>query len=130
MLIAIESKKMSILRPIVFFIILLLSIMDTNAQNLKVDEFIVKNADLTARTNSRKDLNGVECALVKVRMAASGASFSGNVMGDVKYTTSEYCVYMPQGSKRLTVKLEGYLPLDVNFLDYGINRLESKRPIN
>lgn len=46
-------------------------------------------------------------------------------MGDVAYKTSEYWVYMPQGSKRLTVKTEGVLPANVEFADYGVNSLTS-----
>lgn len=64
--------------------------------------------------------------MIKVQLAAQGAQFEGNVVGDVEYKTSEYMVYMASGSKRVKVKLEGYLPLEVNFADYGVNVLESK----
>jgi hypothetical protein len=91
-----------------------------------VESFDAKPNDITARTQPRQDINGNDCALVKVQLAASNAVFEGNVIGDVTYNTSEYLVYMAQGSKRLTVKLEGYLPLEVNFLDYAIKSLEPK----
>lgn len=109
--------------------ILLLFIMcidNVHAQKLNVESFVAKTNDITARTQSRQDINGNDCALVKVRLAAENASFSGNVVGDVAYDKSEYFVYMPQGSKRLTIKLEGYLPLEVSFSEYGIKSLESK----
>ena len=61
-----------------------------------------------------------------VRLAAENASFSGNVVGDVEYDKSEYFVYMSHGSKRMTIKLEGYLPLEVNFEDYEIKSLKGK----
>ena len=96
------------------------------AQELSVKSFEVKTNDLSARTQNRQDNNGNDCALVKVLLASPGAVFSGNVVGDVKYDTSEYWVYMPQGSKRLTVKLEGYLPLEVSFEDKGVKGLEGK----
>ena len=98
----------------------------SHAQELSVKSFEVKTTDLAARTQSRKDNNGNDCALVKVQLAASGAKFEGNVVGDVKYDTSEYWLYMPQGSKRMTIKLEGYLPLEVSFEDKGVNALEAK----
>ena len=96
------------------------------AQKLNVESFVAKTNDITARTQPRQDINGNDCALVKVRLAAENASFSGNVVGDVAYDKSEYFVYMPLGSKRLTIKLDGYLPLDVSFSGYGINSLEEK----
>ena len=96
------------------------------AQELRVKNFEVRTNDLSARTQSRQDNNGNDCALVKVQLAASGAKFEGNVVGDVKYDTSEYWVYMPQGSKRLTIKVEGYLPLNVSFEDQGVKGLEAK----
>ena len=107
-------------------LIFLLCFLDIYAQKLNVESFVAKTNDITARTQPRQDINGNDCALVKVRLAAENASFSGNVVGDVAYDKSEYFVYMPLGSKRLTIKLDGYLPLDVSFSGYGINSLEEK----
>ena len=100
--------------------------MASGIQTLDVKSFVVKSNDITARTQPRQDINGNDCALVKVQLAAPNAVFEGNVIGDVAYNTSEYLVYMAQGSKKLTVKLEGYLPLEVSFQDYGIRPLEPK----
>ncbi len=111
------------------FLSILLSILYSlgiHAQKLNVESFVVKTNDITARTQSRQDINGNDCALIKVQIAALDAIFSGTVVGDVSYNTSEYLVYMSHGSKRLTVKLEGYLPLEVKFEEYGIKALESK----
>ena len=103
-----------------------LCLIGIHAQKLNVESFVVKTNDITARTQPRQDINGNDCALVKVQLAASNAVFEGNVIGNVAYNTSEYLVYMAQGSKKLTVKLEGYLPLEVVFQDYDIMSLESK----
>ena len=97
-----------------------------HAQKLNVESFVVKTNDITARTQPRQDINGNDCALIKVQLAASGAEFDGNVVGNVSYNKSEYLVYMSEGSKRLSVKLEGYLPLEASFEDYGIKALEGK----
>ena len=59
--------------------------------------------DLTARTIPCKDMNGLECALVKVLVVGEGVKFSGNIIGNVEYKGNEYWVYMPDGSKRLKV---------------------------
>lgn len=104
----------------------LLCFIDIHAQKLNVESFAAKTIDMAARTQPRKDINGNDCALIEVRLAARNASFKGNVVGNVAYDKSEYSVYMPHGSKRLTIKLEGYLPLDVNFEEFGINTLEGK----
>ncbi len=96
------------------------------AQELNVESFFVKTNDITARTQPRQDINGNDCALIKVQLAASGAEFGGNVVGNVSYNKSEYLVYMSEGSKRLNVKLEGYLPLEACFEEYGIKALEGK----
>lgn len=108
------------------FTLSLLYLTDIHAQKLNVESFVAKTNDITARTQSRQDINGNDCALVKVQLAASNAVFEGNVIGDVAYNTSEYFVYMAQGCKKLTVKLEGYLPLEVSFQDYEIKSLEPK----
>ena len=104
----------------------LLCFFNIHAQKLSVEGFVVKSNDITARTQPRQDINGNDCALVKVQLAAPNAVFEGNVIGDVVYNTSEYLVYMAQGSKKLTVKLEGYLPLEVGFQNYDIKPLEPK----
>ena len=108
------------------FTFLFLYFTGIHAQKLNVESLIIKTNDITARTQPRQDINGNDCALVKVQLAAPNASFGGNVIGDVAYDTSEYFVYMSNGSKRMTIKLEGYLPLDVNFEDYNIKSLEAK----
>ena len=112
----------------VFCIIALSFLCNINivAQKLNVESFVVKTSDITARTQPRQDINGNDCALIKVQLAASGAEFGGNVVGNVSYNKSEYLVYMSEGSKRLSVKLEGYLPLEASFEDYGIKALEGK----
>ena len=104
----------------------LLCFIDIHAQKLNVESFAAKTIDMAARTQPRKDINGNDCALIRVQLAASNAVFEGNVIGNVAYNTSEYLVYMAQGSKKLIVKLEGYLPLEVTFQDYDVKSLEPK----
>ena len=92
------------------------------AQELMVKSMSLDAGDLSASTYGRKDLNGAACALVKVQLAANGARFEGNVIGDVAYKTGEYWVYMTDGSRELRIKHPNYLPLHVNFASYGIDR--------
>lgn len=105
----------------ILFIICLFLTLSTQAQELTIKEMKATN-DLSASTYERKDLNKNSCALVKVQLAAYGAQFEGNVIGDVAYKTGEYWVYMTEGSRELRIKHPNYLPLHVNFADYGVER--------
>ena len=107
-------------------IIFLLFCTSLQAQEMSVKSFHEVSNDLSARTKPRQDLNGNDCALVKVLFSVSGASFAGMVVGDINTYPGEYWVYMAQGSKRLTIRLEGCLPLEVEFNDYGVSKLEAK----
>ncbi len=109
-------------------ILLILSLLfcfwvESYAQTLSAKKMVIAVNDLSARTQKRLDKNGVECALVKLRLVLPNAQFEGQVV-DVKEQPSEYWIYMAQGSKKLTIIVSGYLPLDVVFEDYEINRLE------
>ena len=94
-----------------------------SAQKLTVDGMKSTN-DLSASQYRRKDLAGEACALVKVQLAITGATFEGNVIQPVEYKSGEYWVYMSKGSYELHIKLQNFLPLEVNFRDYGIRGVE------
>ncbi|MBR6827702.1 MAG: PEGA domain-containing protein [Prevotella sp.] len=96
------------------------------AQELTVKSMEMAPMDLSASTHSRNDKNGTPCALVKVRLAAVGTQFEGNVLGSTEYKAGEYWVYMSQGSYMLKVKHSYFLPLDVNFRDYDIRGVQPK----
>ena len=112
-------------RQILLLAISLLLVLTVHGQDLKVRTMSMNAGDLSASTYERKDLNKQACALVKVQLAAYGAKFEGNVVGDVAYKTGEYWVYMTEGSQVLLVKHAQYLPLMIRFSDYGIKRLQS-----
>lgn len=96
------------------------------AQELHVKSFMESSQDLSARIVPRKDLNDVDCALVKVQIVGQDVMFGGNVMGNVDNKGNEYWVYMTNGSKRLKVTHPDCLPLDICFADYGISKINSK----
>lgn len=96
------------------------------AQELSIKSMCESSNDLAARTLPRKDLNGIECALLKVQIVGQGVTFSGNVMGDVEYKGNEYWVYMPNGSKRLKISHPDCLPVEVVFENYGIGKVQGK----
>ena len=114
------------MKKIIIIPLLLLFCTTAMAQELSIKGFQEATNDLSARTHPRQDNNGIDCALVKVQIAVSGVTFTGNVMGDVTFKNNEYWVYMTEGSKRLKVVHPRYIPLDVTFADYEITALRGK----
>ncbi len=106
-----------------FFYCLLFSllIVSLSAQELKVKELMATN-DLSASQYRRNDINGQPCALIKVGLAAEGATFEGNVIQPVEYKSGEYWVYMTEGSLELRVKHPKFVPCHINFRDNGLER--------
>ena len=95
------------------------------AQELTVKSFKMAEGDLTAQTQPRKDLNGRNCALIKVGIALDGVKFDGSIMGEPVQKLGEYWVYMPKGVSMLQVLHRNYTPLMVIFYDYGVGKVES-----
>ena len=114
-------------RFILSLFLLFAAISSTLAQELIVKSFKLASSDLTAQTQSRKDLNNRNCALIKVGLGLQGVQFEGSIVGNVENKTGEYWVYMPQGNRMLKVKHANYAPVMVNFADYGVEKLESNR---
>ena len=108
-------------------VLLFVAISSALAQELTVKSFKLAGSDLTAQTQSRKDLNDRNCALIKVGIGLQGVQFEGGIMGNVENKTGEYWVYMPQGNRQLKVKHTNYAPVMVTFADYGVEKLESNR---
>lgn len=102
-----------------------LGMISTFSQKLTVEKMEALAMDTYASVHRRVDLNNNPCAVVRVSLPISGATFSGNVVGDVKRDGSDYLVYMPTGSKKLWVKHPNFHELEVVFGDYGIDRLQS-----
>ncbi|WP_337437816.1 SUMF1/EgtB/PvdO family nonheme iron enzyme [Prevotella sp.] len=95
------------------------------AQKLKVESFKLASNDITAQSHPRKDLNNLNCALVKVGIALDGVKFDGSIMGEPIQKLGEYWVYMPKGVAMLQVLHKNYTPLMVNFYDYDVGKVES-----
>lgn len=114
------------MRKILLSFFMLFAIMSTVfAQKLKVESFKLASNDITAQSHPRKDLNNLNCALVKVGIALDGVKFDGSIMGEPIQKLGEYWVYMPKGVSMLQVLHKNYTPLMVNFYDYGVGKVES-----
>ena len=115
-------------KSLLLFLLLMLLSITAYAQKLSVSSFEVSQGDILARTAStcRYDTNDKYCALIKVGISLDGAEFecSGGVI-DVVKKTGEYWVYLPQNNSKLRILHKDYTPLEINFYDYGIGKVQS-----
>ena len=74
-------------------------------QEIKVEAFSKLERDLTPRTEERLDLNDEPCSILKIVVAhVKDFRFEGNIVGDVIYKEGEIWVYMPAGSRNITIQ--------------------------
>ena len=99
------------------------------AQKMTVESMVFAPSDVTANLSENliQDNNGDYAGLVKVNLAASGATFEGLVLKQQAHSASEYWVFMAKDSYRLKVVVPGVLPLDINFRKHGVDGIESRR---
>ena len=108
-------------KSIFLLLLALLLSIPLSAQKMTVESMVHTPLDQTANLSENivYDFNGVACGVVKVMLAASGATFGGGWVKQEKlYRPSEYWVWMAKGADNLQVNVPGYLPLKVNFRDY------------
>ena len=79
-----------------------------DAQSISVSSFRLLENDLDANTagTMEKDQNGDVAALIKVVTTQTGFTFDGGALGIVKtkQTPGEIWVYIPRGSKKISIK--------------------------
>lgn len=90
------------------------------ANRINIERIRVAQSDLSARTFSVKDLNGANCALIKMYIAIPDVRFQGNIIKIEENTPGEYWIYMTEGSKELRVNIPNSLPIDINFLNTDV----------
>ena len=113
---------------ILFFLLGVFVAIIAYSQELQVKSFRLAANDISAVKYQRLDLNGQPCALIKVGWGVQGAKFPGTeVVGDVKFDTGEYWVYVVDGTKKLKVMHNEYTPLYIDFSNYPEQRLEGGR---
>jgi len=76
------------------------------------DEFVVKSfeydqSDVSARVNSKRDVNGDLCAIIKVRTGLKNLKFHSNQLSDLEQRTGEYWLYVSPGIRYLEIMKEG-----------------------
>ena len=119
--------KIGMNKTLLLFLFFVLHVFGICAQELTVKSFKLAENDISAQTQSRKDLNDRNCALVKVQFVGVIFEVEGNVVKPLVKHGNETWVYMPQGSRQLKLLTQSYLPVMVTFADYGVEKLESNR---
>lgn len=102
----------------VIFFCLILCPFQIAAQELSADPLEELTADLKARTEPRYDVNGNECALIRVLIPTlQNLKFKGRpgIIGDVLSQPGEYDVYVPENTNKLTILHSDFLPCTVEF---------------
>lgn len=87
------------------------------SQSLSIDTFYESALDLTARTKSVKDANGVYCALVKVISSDAITKVEGNVIESFD-NGNEYWIYLSSGTKQIKIFTQHHSPLHIYIPDY------------
>lgn len=112
---------------IVSIVSVLLCSINSFSQELVVKSFRLNEGDLSARTEKRLDANGNQCALIKVE-AIPVCEFGGYVIGNVEKKLGAYWVYVCAQnpvSRKLIVSSDNFQPIEVEFSDYGIDKIEA-----
>ena len=110
-----------------FFIFGILLCLGIYSQELKVKSFTLAATDISAQTQPRKDLNDEPCALVKVQFVGDILDVEGNVIKPLVKKGNETWAYMTHGSQQMKVLTKDYLPIMVDFSNYGISLVEKNK---
>ena len=110
-----------------FFIFGILLCLGIYSQELKVKSFTLAATDISAQTQPRKDLNDEPCALVKVQFVGDILDVEGNVIKPLVKKGNETWAYMTHGSLQMKVLTKDYLPIMVDFSNYGISQVEKNK---
>lgn len=94
------------------------------AQELKVKSFIHNEMNLEARVGrGRTDLNGKQCALIKVMVRDNIMKCKGGNVGDIIAEGVVKKIFVSPSSRFLELEFQYNFPLKVTFADYGIPSL-------
>ena len=112
---------------ILFLLVGIMLCLGTFAQKLVVESFSLAATDISAQTQQRKDLNNEPCALVKVQFVGDILDVEGNVIKPLVKKGNETWAYMTHGSQQMKVLTKDYLPIMVDFSNYGISQVEKNK---
>ena len=95
------------MKTVLFILLLLMLAMTGQSQQISVKSFRQLENDLDARASyPKEDKNGEKAAIIKIVTTETGFEFDGGIIGIVASVqkTSEIWLYVPRGSKVVTIK--------------------------
>ena len=109
-----KSRKTIMLAALLLWMAMVAT-AQSRRQEIQISQFEQNQLDLGARMNPVLDRNGDACARIKFHVRDTSFVVTSN-MGVLKRETElgVISVWVPQGTKRLTVRHEGVLPLVYN----------------
>ncbi|WP_254047795.1 formylglycine-generating enzyme family protein [Prevotella sp. P5-92] len=112
------------MKQILSILFMLLFAAFSFAQELKVKSFIHDEMNLEARLDGgRTDLNGKQCALVKVMVRDDIVECKGGNVGDIISRGVVKKIFVSPSARYLELEFKYSFPLKVTFADYGYSRL-------
>jgi hypothetical protein len=97
------------------------------SQELKVQSFALSPTEIIPSNEQRKDLNGVNCALVKIQVVDGIDRVEGNIIGDIDSRGTEKRIYLTQGTKTFRLYPHSHLSVTITTSEFDIEKLESNR---
>ncbi len=102
---------------VTFLWLLLLACLPARGQEISITKFEQNPFNLEARSEPRLDGNKEECALIRFMVRRNDFEIDGNLgVVDTIRETGIIKVYVPHGTKKLTIRCQGMYPLE----DYRI----------
>ena len=105
-----------------FFILLLCSSCYLHGQEFRLTDLNESLNDPLIAVNNTYDLNGDISAILQLTLCEPlrNLSFKGNVIKTEAVNDTLYLVYIPNGTKRITLQHEDYYPYVLNFPENGL----------
>lgn len=99
----------------ILFILAVLMHMSSGYSQLEVKSFELEEGGGDGSQYSKKDANGVACALIKVDIADPEATFDGDIVGAPEFRNGSFWIYMTPEATWLNVITKQYVPLRYEF---------------
>ena len=114
-----DFKLMNNMKRLLLVLAMTVCLYAVQAQELKLKEFRSDSTNAYAVQFPKLDHNHERCGVILLGLVLPEAEFCGDVIAS-EYKNGEWCVYMTNGANWLDIKSNQYLPLRINFKDYGI----------
>lgn len=112
-------KQIQLLRNILLLIFFFLCQISFS-QGFKIKEF-KQNINDGSAFHAPMDEEGHPCGLIKVRTDNNDLKFNGDIVGNVENKMNEYWIYLSPKSRHLKVIHPNFMPLVIQFSEYGVN---------